>query len=192
MKIDTRITTLGHIKRGGSPCVYDRCLATIQSVEAVEAALRATPDIPSPMIGIRANKITCEPLMDAVKLTHQGAEAIKEKNFRRAMEDDYETYLSTTLINDNAQSLQGNHSLKIGIIHVGAPTGGMNAATRVAVRFTINRDHKPIAIYNGLSGGSELGTNKTEVDDLGMVAFQLQKQGINALLIIGSFKPILL
>jgi 6-phosphofructokinase 1 len=33
--LDTRVTTLGHTQRGGSPAAYDRILATTQSVEAV-------------------------------------------------------------------------------------------------------------------------------------------------------------
>jgi 6-phosphofructokinase 1 len=43
-------------------------LATMQGVEAVNAVLDSTPDIPSPMIGMRENKITRTPLVDAVKL----------------------------------------------------------------------------------------------------------------------------
>ena len=34
----------------------------------MEAVLRSTPDTPAPMIGLRENKITCEPLMKAVEL----------------------------------------------------------------------------------------------------------------------------
>jgi 6-phosphofructokinase 1 len=37
-------------------------------VEAVEAVLSATPDSPSPVIGIEENKITRKSLMEAVKL----------------------------------------------------------------------------------------------------------------------------
>jgi 6-phosphofructokinase 1 len=66
--LDTRITTLGHTQRGGVPCAFDRMLATMQGVEAVEAVLDSTPDTPSPMIGMRENKITRTPLVDAVKL----------------------------------------------------------------------------------------------------------------------------
>src|SRR5271167_231461 len=66
--LDTRITTLGHTQRGGVPCAFDRMLATIQGVEAVNAVLDSTPETPSPMIGIRENKVTRTPLVDAVKL----------------------------------------------------------------------------------------------------------------------------
>lgn len=66
--LDTRITTLGHTQRGGVPCAFDRMLATVQGVEAVNAVLDSTPETPSPMIGMRENKITRIPLVDAVKL----------------------------------------------------------------------------------------------------------------------------
>jgi len=66
--LDTRITTLGHTQRGGVPCAFDRMLATIQGVEAVQAVLDSTPETPSPMIGIRENKVTRIPLVEAVKL----------------------------------------------------------------------------------------------------------------------------
>lgn len=85
--LDTRVTTLGHTQRGGRPAAYDRILvgsltsfrsstlisafngvqATLQGAEAVDAVLNATPDSPSPVIGIEENKITRKPLMAAVK-----------------------------------------------------------------------------------------------------------------------------
>jgi 6-phosphofructokinase len=66
--LDTRVTTLGHVQRGGSTCAFDRYLATVQGVEAVEAVLRSTRDIPAPMIGMSHNEIISVPLMEAVKL----------------------------------------------------------------------------------------------------------------------------
>ena len=66
--LDTRVTTLGHVQRGGSTCAFDRYLATVQGMEAVEAVLRSSRDIPAPMIGMQQNKIISIPLMEAVKL----------------------------------------------------------------------------------------------------------------------------
>jgi 6-phosphofructokinase 1 len=43
-------------------------------VEAVEAVLRATPETPSPMIGMSQNKITWRPLMKAVELVSNEAD----------------------------------------------------------------------------------------------------------------------
>ena len=70
LRLDTRITTLGHVQRGGNACAFDRILATLQGGEAVKAVLESTPDTPSPMIAINENKITRKPLMDAVRLVN--------------------------------------------------------------------------------------------------------------------------
>lgn len=101
--LDTRITTLGHVQRGGNAVAYDRMLATLQGVEAVQAVLEATPSTPTPVITIRENKITRKPLMEAVKLTQEVTKAIKNKEFERAMgmrdaefKEYYDAYLTTT------------------------------------------------------------------------------------------------
>jgi 6-phosphofructokinase 1 len=86
LKLDTRVTTLGHVQRGGSPCFYDRMLGTLQGCEAVNAVLEANPTTPSPVISIIENKIVRQPLMEAVRLTQQVPLAIKAKDFDRAMQ----------------------------------------------------------------------------------------------------------
>jgi len=58
---------------------------TLQGEEAVKALLEATPDTPSYMIGIRENKITRVPLMEAVAMTRSVADAIAAKDFTKAM-----------------------------------------------------------------------------------------------------------
>ena len=101
--LDTRITTLGHVQRGGNACAYDRMLSTLQGVEAVQAVLDATPETPTPVISIIENKIVRQPLMEAVRLTHEVADAIQAKDFDRAMSlrdaefKEYHTaYMTTT------------------------------------------------------------------------------------------------
>src|SRR5882762_10287595 len=93
---------------------------------------------------------------------------------------------------------------------MGAPAGGMNAATRAAVRYCLRQGHVPFAIHNGFRGllddsiheltwlgvdnwmargGSELGTNRTLPDfDLGAVAAKFQEHNIQALMMIGGFE----
>lgn len=85
LKLDTRVTTLGHVQRGGSPCFYDRMLGTLQGCEAVNAVLDASPDTPSPVISIIENKIVRQPLVEAVRLTQEVPKAIQAKDFERAM-----------------------------------------------------------------------------------------------------------
>ncbi|RUP48864.1 6-phosphofructokinase, partial [Jimgerdemannia flammicorona] len=215
--LDTRVTTLGHVQRGGAPAAFDRYLSTIQGVEAVEAVFRSTPELPSPMIGMCQNQVTWQPLVKAVEMTHAVAKAIKEKDFKRAMElrdpefaEEYVAFLQSTIVDDESIKVLPHQRLRIGIIHLGAPAGGMNTATRVAVRYAINRGHTPLAIYNGFPGlirgaveplgwlsvdgwttrgGSELGTNRSQPDmDMGMVTYQLQKHNIQGLFLIGGFE----
>ena len=107
--LDTRITTLGHVQRGGGACAYDRMLSTLQGVEAVEAVLDATPETPSPVISIIENKIVRKPLVKAVEDTHAVATAIEAKDFKRAMDlrdaefAEYHTAYMTTTSTDQPE-----------------------------------------------------------------------------------------
>ncbi|KAF9947221.1 6-phosphofructokinase, alpha subunit [Modicella reniformis] len=222
LHLDTRMTILGHVQRGGTPCAFDRNLATMQGVEAVEAVLASKPDVPSPMIAMNENKITRIDLMKAVSLTGEVAKAIARKDFIGAMDlrdpafnQQYDQFIATTLSTDMEHSLvthdrKNDQSLRIGIINVGAPACGMNAAVRAAVRYARNRGHVPFGIQNGFPGliaglikemkwmdvdgwiahgGSELGTNRDQPSlDLGMVSYQLQKFDIQSLILIGGFE----
>lgn len=105
LHLDTRVTTLGHVQRGGNACAYDRMLSTLQGVEAVEAVLDATPETPTPVISIIENKIVRKSLIDAVKATQAVATAIEAKDFKRAMSlrdaefgEYYGAYMTTTAV----------------------------------------------------------------------------------------------
>ncbi|PCH42160.1 6-phosphofructokinase [Wolfiporia cocos MD-104 SS10] len=214
--LDTRVTTLGHTQRGGAPCAYDRIMPTLQGIEAVEALLEATPDTPSYMIGVRENKITRVPLMEAVAMTRQVATEIAAKNFTKAMslrdpefEETLEGFFTTSVL-EKEPKLPHHLRMRVGIMHLGAPAGGMNAATRTAVRYCLRQGHKPFAIHNGFPGllddnlhplswlgvdnwmtrgGSELGTNRKLPDiDLGAVAAKFQEYNLHALMLIGGFE----
>lgn len=103
VKLDTRITTLGHVQRGGNASAYDRILSTLQGVEAVQAVLDTTPDTPSPVISVIENKIVRQNLVDAVAATNEVAKAIKRKDFKHAMQlrdaefsEYFDAYMTTT------------------------------------------------------------------------------------------------
>ncbi|KIY43861.1 6-phosphofructokinase [Fistulina hepatica ATCC 64428] len=216
--LDTRVTTLGHTQRGGRPVAADRILPTLQGVEAVEVLMEASPDTPSYMIGIQENKITRVPLMDAVKMTQAVAEAIKAKDFDTAMKlrdpefrESLEGFYATSQLEAEPR-LPPNERLRVAIMHMGAPAGGMNAATRAAVRYCLRQGHIPLAINNGFvglldpeepvhglswlsvdswssRGGSELGTNRTLPSiDIGGVAKKFQEYAFDAVLMIGGFE----
>ncbi|KAI0749787.1 6-phosphofructokinase [Daedaleopsis nitida] len=214
--LDTRVTTLGHTQRGGRPCAIDRILPTLQGVEAVDALLEATADTPSYMIGVSENKITRVPLMEAVKMTREVTQAISEKDFEKAMSlrdpefrETLEGFFATSAL-EGEPKLPHHLRMRVAIMHVGAPAGGMNAATRAAVRYCIRQGHKAFAIHNGFvgllddnvhqlswlgvdnwmtRGGSELGTNRKLPDiDLGAVAAKFQQYNFHALIMIGGFE----
>lgn len=86
LKLDTRVTVLGHTQRGGPACAYDRWLGTLQGVEAVKAVLEAKPGSPSPIITIRENKIEPTSLVEAVRVTKQVTQAIMDKDFATALD----------------------------------------------------------------------------------------------------------
>lgn len=239
--LDTRITTLGHVQRGGNPCAYDRQLSTLQGAEAVQAVLDATPETPTPVISIIENKIVRKGLIEAVKATNEVTKAIKAKDFDRAMQlrdaefvEYHNTYMMTTATDQpelrlskekvgstteyaDSGKADGLQHMRVAIIHVGAPAGGMNSATRAAVAYCLSRGHTPIAVHNGFpglcrhhddkplgsvrevkwldvegwasKGGSEIGTNRGLPDeDFSQTAKCFELYNFNAVFIIGGFE----
>lgn len=224
LKLDTRVTVLGHTQRGGQACFYDRWLSTMQGVEAVKAVLDATPTTPTPVITIRENKIERTPLMEAVKMTKAVTAAIEARDFDTAMQmrdvefkEYFQSYRITTSTDKQKLRLPENQQLRIAIVHVGAPAGGMNPATRAAVAYCLARGHKPYAIHNGFpglqrhyadkplgsvrectwldmdplvnEGGSEIGTNRNlPSDDIETTAKVFDLYKFDALFLIGGFE----
>ena len=107
--------------------------------------------------------------------------------------------------------------MRIAIISVGAPAGGMNAAVRAVVTRCLSRGHTPIAIHNGFTGlcrhhadkplgsvremgwldvegwtsrgGSEIGTNRgLPSEDLETTARCFELYKFDALFIVGGFE----
>ncbi len=73
--INVKVTTLGHIQRGGSPTVSDRMLASRFAVEAVR---RLKDDKESAAIGIKDNKIVALPFEEALNAKKQFNEELYE------------------------------------------------------------------------------------------------------------------
>lgn len=216
--LDTRITTLGHVQRGGNAVALDRSLATLQGVDAVDAILSATPDTPSPMIGIIENKIVRRNLVEAVAATKEVAKAIQAKDFDKAMSlrntefaEHYKNFLTINYADREAAKNPAERALNIAVITIGAPAGGMNSAIRAMAAYCYSRGHKPFAIHNGwvglarhesvrplnwleveewmIRGGCEIGTNRSLPDtDIGLIAYYFQKYKFDGLIIIGGFE----
>lgn len=224
LHLDTRVTVLGHTQRGGTACAHDRWLSTLQGVEAVNAILEITPECPSPVITIRENKIERASMMEAVRQTQKATELIKAKKFEEAMSmrdpefrEYHRAYLNTTTTDHPKMALPESERLRVAIIHVGAPAGGMNPATRVAVAYCMTRGHTPYAIHNGFpglcrhhadkpvgsvreaewleadnwvnEGGSDIGTNRgLPSEDMPTTAKVFDLYKFEALFIVGGFE----
>lgn len=215
LELDCRVTTLGHVQRGGTTSAFDRFLATLQGVESVRALLEPHESSLALLIGTNQNNLIRRPLMECVMQTRSVSEAIKEKDFDKAFslrdlyfKSNYRMIksLKVRYQNNTVQSSRFN----IGLINVGAPCGGMNTANRAVVHYCLNQGHRITGIFNGFNGlelgdvkeltwadvdcwvskgGSDLGTNRhLPENDLGMVACQLQKYEISALIIIGGYE----
>ena len=63
--IDIRVTTLGHIQRGGIPTAYDRILASRLGLAAVEGLMNGEKGV---MAGIINNEIVYTPFKDTIRL----------------------------------------------------------------------------------------------------------------------------
>lgn len=63
-KLNIRVTTLGHIQRGGSPTAYDRILASRVGLGAVEGLIAGKKNV---MAGIVNNNLVYTPFIDTIK-----------------------------------------------------------------------------------------------------------------------------
>jgi phosphofructokinase-like protein len=62
--IETRVTTLGHVQRGGTPTAFDRVLSTRFGVAAIDAVHKGAF---GQMVALRSGEIVLVPLTDAVR-----------------------------------------------------------------------------------------------------------------------------
>lgn len=61
--METRVTVLGHLQRGGAPVTYDRILSTRYGVAAAEAVIKGQDGI---MVSLQGQQIITVPLADAI------------------------------------------------------------------------------------------------------------------------------
>ncbi len=63
-KIETRVTVLGHLQRGGSPIPFDRIISTRYGVAAVHALMAGKYGT---MVSLQGTEVTTVPIVDAIK-----------------------------------------------------------------------------------------------------------------------------
>ncbi|HET6596330.1 MAG TPA: 6-phosphofructokinase [Anaerolineales bacterium] len=213
---EVRTTVLGHVQRGGSPSAYDRNLATLLGYEAVLAVLESKPEQEPIVVGTRANRIIRLPLVEGVEKTRQVVEAIKARDYEKAMS------LRSSSFNHSFRTFRtmvralphppapGQKRFRIAVLNAGAPAPGMNTAVRAAVRLGLDQGHIMLGVNNGFEGfakgevkemewtsvngwasvgGSVLGTSRKvpRGKDMYAIARTIENHHIDALLVIGGW-----
>ncbi|NOX60529.1 MAG: 6-phosphofructokinase [Chloroflexi bacterium] len=214
--VETRLTILGHVQRGGSPSAFDRNMSTVLGYAAVQELARVTVDAPPKLLGVRDDAVIVSSLEEMVLKTQQVAQTIREQKYHQAMEmrgrgfvESFHTF-RTLLRAQPRPPKPDQKTLRLAILHSGSTAPGMNTAVRVAVRLTLDRGHVALGVRNGFAGlirgdlwnmdwmdvhgwvnkgGAELGTNRTtpEGPDWYKMARQIEEWGVNGLLIIGGW-----
>jgi len=213
---DVRMTILGHVQRGGVPSALDRTLSTIMGLVAVKFMLNAGPAEPPVMFGLIKGEISPSPLMECVEKTKTVGALIKEKKFDEAfsLRDNLfkEAYKVHKLLSRGSPTVPVvDGKPHIGILHLGSPSPGMNAAVRAAARASLDKGYPVIGFYNGFLGiadgdgcdmtwqsvsnwsslgGAILGTNRRSLPSqvgLERVASGISRYNICGLILIGGW-----
>ncbi|XP_076822319.1 ATP-dependent 6-phosphofructokinase, muscle type-like isoform X1 [Clavelina lepadiformis] len=175
LDLDTRITVLGHVQRGGSPSAFDRILGTRMGAEAVLTLLEATPDTPAYVVSLDGNQAVRVPLMECVEKTQEVQKALDMLEFEKAASlrgrtfqgnlDIYKklgamskakSLLSSAVLveltHDGNEEVCAAKPYNVAVMNVGAPAAGMNAAVRSAVRTCLYNGYRSLAVHNGYEG----------------------------------------
>ncbi|MGB8019907.1 MAG: 6-phosphofructokinase [Candidatus Nanopelagicales bacterium] len=211
---DTRVTILGHVQRGGAPSAYDRWMPTLMGHAAALEVLGAEPESEPQLIGIRHNRVSRTPLMEAVTRTREIPNMIEAGDYKGAMAARGSSFPEMFRVFEGISQSEPEYvgqGTRLAIMHAGGLAPGMNAAAQAAVRFGMWRGHTMFGVrggYRGLMagrfeelawgdvegwvglGGAELGTSRREPrpTEFGIVNDSLKENRIDGLLIIGGHR----
>jgi len=212
---EVRVTILGHVQRGGAPSAFDRWMSTVAGAAAVDAVLEAGPDTAPEVIGLRLNRISRVPLVEAVDDTRAVVRELGAGDFARVQAMRGGSFADTTRIFwALAQALptvvEPASPRRVAVMHAGGPAPGMNTIVRAAVRLGIDQGLTMFGIRGGVEGlvegrverlrwgsvdgwnargGAELGTSRhvPTPTELQDIARHLEAHHINALVMAGGW-----
>jgi 6-phosphofructokinase 1 len=211
---DTRVTILGHVQRGGAPSAYDRWMPTLVGHAAAMEVVNAGPEHDPQLIGIRHNRVSRIPLMEAVERTRQIPALIAAGDYEGAMTLRGSTFTEMVRIFEGIAQVTPadlTPGKRIAVLHAGGLAPGMNTAVRAAVRFGLSRGHTMLGVRNSFQGlidnkvdelewgdvegwvalgGAELGTSRSvpKVEQYYAVSRSLENNHIDGLLIVGGHR----
>jgi 6-phosphofructokinase 1 len=215
LKVDVRLTILGHVQRGGAPTAFDRYMSIVLGYAAVKHLIENGGDTESKIIGLRKNKVTELSLMKSIERTRSIAKYIEAGDFDKAIElrgesfnDELNTF-KTLAQAFPSKDKQSKGKLNLLVLNAGSLAPGMNSAVRTVVRMALEGGHNIFGVNNGFKGltegdiqpmtwmdvedwasegGSFLGTNRLLIEGKGYyeIAKNLEKWGTDGIIIIGG------
>lgn len=164
---DVRVTSLGHVQRGGTPSAYDRWMPTLLGYSAALDVLRADEHHQSHIIATRHNRVTAIPMMEAVANTRAVKNHLEQGEYDEAVASRGASYksmistfekLSSPVHPDHSSPAE--HSLpssagrrpRVALLHAGGLAPGMNTAARAAVRLGEDRGFTMLGVDGGFPG----------------------------------------
>ena len=218
LKHDVRITTLGHVQRGGSPSAFDRYQGALLGVAAIdEIASNPRGSILS-VVGMTGYEAESKPLLECVEATRKVARHLKAREFEKAFEargsafSDFWTVFNIVSGPKCIPRPPISTQYPIAMLTVGAPAPGMNHCVRAATRMLLSRGHLVYFVHDGFEGlmrshfeeakwmavsgwaskgGAFLGTGRavpSDSESISNARAGLQRLGVRALLVIGGYE----
>ncbi len=214
LKIDVRLTVLGHVQRGGSPTAFDRILATRLGAAAVDFLTSQPDTLHRHMLGVQKNAVVATPLEEVVEKSRAVGVEIEKGNYAQALSLRGESFCNTfnlvkTLTRISPAEEAQSHGAVV-ILTDGADAPGMNAAVSVASRSLMNQGFTVYAARDAFLGlihgnflelgwhelvgwvnrpGSEIGTARHELldDEFVSIARNLGQHQIKGVIAIGGW-----
>ena len=159
LDIDTRVTVLGHVQRGGAPTAFDRILGCRMGAESVMALVEATEDTEPCVVTLVGNVAVRVPLMKCVEKTQAVTKAMAEKNWELAIQlrgksfcSQLQTFRLLSRLKPPADPARAVTGYRLAVINIGSPCCGMNAAVRSFTRNCLNAGHWPLGVRDGVEG----------------------------------------
>ncbi|MCI1963195.1 MAG: 6-phosphofructokinase [Ancrocorticia sp.] len=158
---DVRITSLGHVQRGGSPSAYDRWMSTLLGFNAALTVIHATPETEPCIIATRHNQIVSLPLMDAIRNTRAVATYMKDGEYEKAVSSRGSSYremlavfntLSSAVLHERHLDAALGRKPRVAIVHAGGLAPGMNTAARAVVLLGLDRGFTMLGVDGGFPG----------------------------------------
>ena len=214
LKIDVRLTVLGHVQRGGSPTAFDRILATRLGAAAVDFLVRQPEINHRHMLGIQKNTVVATDLDEVVEKSRSVGVEIENGNYAQALSLRGESFRNTLALVKTlsriAPAEEARADMAVLILTDGADAPGMNAAVSVAARSLMNQGYRVLAARDSFVGliqgrfleldwqdlvgwvgrpGSEIGTSRHEFndDDFITIAHNLAQRQIKGIIAVGGW-----